>query len=424
MAAAIGGWYDSDPYLQREHGLASIAGRMSLNGFRVDRELLDIRYRAGENRKREALRLLHDGWQLPLGKEISRGRGQDKHQEFQEYESPLSTGEGREWLGTIWERYQVPDPPRTQKAGKLSIGNDDLKVIADRPECPGDLRSLLSLMAIVTGTRTVYQTARDCLCPDGRVHPGNSFRQASGRWSTTNPGLTVFGKHEGRHVERDIFLPDEGHILVSFDLSQIDMRAMAGHSQDPWYMSLFAPGKDAHKEIAAQVGLARQDAKPIGHGWNYGLGKKRMIRNGLDPVKVEAFISGMEANAPVLISWREEIRARGEAGDILDNGFGRRMLCDPARAYTVAPALMGQGTARDLMGEALLRVPFEFRTYMRVMVHDECVFSLPKADAMEIARIIKDAFTFEWAPPGKSLQVPILCDMAAGMTWGQVSSEH
>ena len=67
----------------------------------------------------------------------------------------------------------------------------------------------------IVGARSVYQTAQDNLCPDGRVHPKIGFEQATGRWSVTKPGLTVFGKRGGRHVERDVFLPDPGEVLIS-----------------------------------------------------------------------------------------------------------------------------------------------------------------------------------------------------------------
>lgn len=423
VAAAMRERYPADSYVDREHALAAIAGRMTLNGFAVDHDLLAQRLAAGQQRKRDALQLLHDGWGLPLGKTVTRGRGSKKHEEFESLESPLASDCGRDWLAGVWERYGVPDPPRTGKAGKIATGAEDLKTVAGRPECPEQLRSLIALMGVVVGTRTVYQTATDCLCPDGRVHPVVSMRQASGRWSVTNPGLTVFGKRGGRHHERAIFLPDSGHVLLSFDLSQVDMRAMAGHSQDPGYMALFEPGKDAHAEIAAQVGVARQEAKAVGHGWNYGLGAKRMIANGLDADLVHAFIAGMTERFPALIAWREQIRAAGAAGDILDNGFGRRMRCDPARAYTVAPALMGQGGARDIMCESLLRIPREFDQYMRVMVHDEVLLSVPKRDALEIARVVKQAMTWEWMPPHGTRSVPILCDMAAGTDWGEVSAK-
>jgi hypothetical protein len=418
VIAAMRERYPADPYVDREHVLAALAGRMTLNGFAVDRELLDTRLAEGENRKREALSLLHDGWGLPLGRTVMRGRGNNKAEQFQIAESPLATDFGRAWLAEFWERYQIPDPPRTAKAGKLAIGSDDLKAIANRPECPGDLKAALSLMGIVTGTRTVYQTAFNCLCADGRVHPTVSMRQASGRWSVTNPGLTVFGKRGGRHHERDIFLPDSGHILLSFDLSQVDMRGMAWLSGDHAYRALFAPGRDAHAEIARQVGIERQDAKAIGHGWNYGLGAKRMIANGLDPGLVHAFTTGMEQRFPTLIAWREQIREQGKAGAVLENGFGRRMRCDQARAYTVAPALMGQGSARDIMCQSLLRLPREVWPMLRVMVHDEIVCSVPKQDAMEVARVVMQAMTWQLDD-----DLPVLCDMAGGATWGEASAK-
>jgi DNA polymerase I len=414
---AVAALLHNDAYTEREHVLATLAGRMTLNGFAVDHELLARRLEQGQQRKADALALLHDAWGLPLGKAVMRGRGSKKHEEFELAESPLATDFGRDWLEKFWERYGVHDPPRTVKADKLAIGNDDLAAVAARPNCPGDMKAALSLMGIVTGTRTVYQTATDCLAPDGRVHPVVSMRQASGRWSVTNPGLTVFGKRGGKHVEREVFLPDPGHVLLSFDLSQVDMRAIAGHCQDPAYMALFEPGRDAHTEIARQVGIERQDAKAIGHGWNYGLGAKRMIANGLDPELVHAFTTGMEQRFPALMAWREQIRAEAGAGMVLDNGFGRRMRADPARAYTVAPALLGQGGARDIMCESLLHLPRELWPMLRVMVHDEILLSVPKADAMDVARVVKQAMTWSWRG------VPILCDMAAGVNWGECS-EH
>jgi DNA polymerase-1 len=426
--------YYEDPYLPREHRLAGLAGQMSLNGFTIDQPLLRQRMADGEQRKAQALQLLHEGWGLPLTKTVTRGRGTAKVSAEVTVESPLATDAGREWLAGQWARYQVPDPPRTEKAGKLALGDDALKPVAADPHCPADLRAMIALMSIVTGTRTVYQNAATHLAPDGRVHPKISMRQASGRWSTTDPGLTVFGKHEGRHVERDIFTADPGHVLFSADLSQVDMRGIAALCQDPAYMAIFADAsRDAHAEIAAQVFgdphgghcpkdcQLRQDAKARGHGWNYGLGPKRMIEEGADPGMVYSFVNGMAERFPVLCSWREEIRAAARAGQILDTGFGRRMRAEPARAYTVAPALMGQGSAGDIMKQVLLRLDErapELRPYYRVMVHDEQVFSVPERDAEEIIHTVREAFTWEFRG------VPITCDVnGPGRTWGEISAK-
>jgi DNA polymerase family A len=409
--------YPADPYLDREHKIASLAGRMTLNGFRVDQSLLEQRIEEGERRKQDALAELHDPYGLPLSRAVMRGRGSKRHEETEVLDSPIASKEGRAWVERVWKTFGITDPPRTDK-GELAIGREALAPIAAAPGCHPMLARIIELMTIVTTTRTVYQTAAACLGPDGRVHPGNSFRQASGRWSVTNPGLTVFGKRGGRHHERDIFLPDEGHVLMSCDLSQVDMRSMAGHSQDQAYMAMFAPGRDAHTEIAGQVGLDRQSAKAIGHGWNYGLGVSKMIREGLDPEKVYAFVNGMENSFPRLIAWREEIRAIGQAGEILDNGFGRRMRAEPSRAYTVAPALMGQGGARDIMCQSLLQLPDEFRPYLRVMVHDEIVASIPADDAERIGQQFQDAMTWMWR------SVPITCDRSPfGASWGEISAK-
>jgi hypothetical protein len=420
--------YDEDAYLPREHELARIAGHMALNGLAVDIPLLEQRYEAGEQRRRDALQALHDGWGLPLGRTVLRGRGGKRHEETEGFTAPLATGEGRAWLAAQWERYQIPAPPLTAK-GLLAIGSDELAVIARDPDCPPDLRAMLALMNIVTTTRSVYQTAKAWLCPDGKVHPKISFRQASGRWSVTDPGLTVFGKHEGRHVERDIFTASPGRVLMSFDLEQVDMRAIAGHSQDRAYMALFEPGRDAHSEIAARVfGEAprdakgrhpmRQPAKARGHGWNYGMGPDRMIRDGVDPDMAYGFDNGMKAAFPVLCDWREGIRAIAAAGGILDNGFGRRMRADPRHAHTVAPALMGQGGARDIMGECLLRTDPALRRYMVLQVHDEVILDIDAADAEEAAAEVRRAMTWTWR------DVPILCDQAGpGQSWGELSAD-
>jgi DNA polymerase-1 len=251
------------------------------------------------------------------------------------------------------------------------------------------------------------------------VHPQVAPVQASGRFSITGPAITVFGKRGGRVIERAIFLPDSpDHVLVAADLSQIDMRAMAAHAQDPSYLQLFEPGRDAHAEIAAAVGLTRDEAKRVGHGWNYGMGINGLVGSGVDRAVAEKFDAGMRRRFPKLVDWRDRIRARAEVGKRLDNGFGRMMRPNPARAHTQAPALMGQGTARDLMMEAVLRLPVELVPMLRFLVHDELVFSIPLAEADRLEPLILEAMNFEWAPPGADLQVPVTADLAKrGRNW-------
>lgn len=405
-------------YTRREHRIAALMGRMTLNGFKVDVPLLEERIRQGEEKKQAALSELARAYGLPLSRQVLRGPQKAKYSVTETFSSPLATTEGIEWLTGVWSRYGVHTPPRTDK-GKLSTAADVLEGISRHQQCPEELKKIISLMGTVTTIRTVYQTAQKFLTPEGRVHPIVSMRQASGRGSVTGPGMTVFGKHNGRHTERDVFTADDGHVLITCDLSQVDMRAVAGHCQDPAYMRLFDVGRDAHQEIADLVGVTRQDAKAIGHGWNYGLGAKSMIEKGRDPELVHAFINGMAERFPRLIEWKEEVRELGASGAMLDNGFGRMMRCDPQYAYTVAPALMGQGTARDITCEVLLRLMDahpEYAQYLRTWIHDEFVFSVPVEQAAEIGENIRQAFTWSWKG------VPILCSTTdPALNWGSAS---
>ncbi len=412
-------------YAKREHELATIAGRMTLNGFRVDIPLLKERIEHGQETKQEALEILRDDYDLPLGRFEWKGRGDAREEFWRTFDSPFATKEGRQWLVEVWDAFGVRNPPLTDK-GQLSTSAEALREIADSEITHPDLCRILDLMGIVTTTRTVYQTCEDHLIGD-RVHPLISMSQASGRWSVKEPGLTVFGKRGGRFRERDVFIPDflppeDDWVLVSVDLNQVDMRGIAGHCQDPRYMALMdSPEKDPHKELAIRLfgdaGM-RDKVKWIGHGENYGLGKKKLIASGFDPGVVRRYYEEMERQFPIRNSWRDNIRAEAEAGHMLDNGFGRQLRCDPARAWTQAPALMGQSAAMDIMKEGMRRTDPEVRQFFKVPVHDEVVVSCPRKDAEEVVHELSRAFTFEWK------NVPIYCDVSRiGTSWGEISAK-
>ena len=299
-------------YGKRELKVQSWLGRMTLNGFKVDTELNDQRIAAGEETKANALVSLNEDWDLPLGKFTWSGRGDDKVETWQDFDSPLASLEGRKWLLQLWDAFGITSPPKTEK-GRLSTKAEDLRTLISQNMLHPDLVEILTLITTVTTVRTVYQTVDDCLI-NGFVHAGVNMGQASGRSSVTNPGLTVFGKRGGRHIERDIGIPPfPDWSVFTCDLSQVDMRAVAGRCQDPNYMALFDNGRDPHTEIAIQLfGSAdfRQEVKPITHGSNYGLGQNKLIAQGHDPDKVRRYFSQRKSQFPMLLNWQDE-RARG-----------------------------------------------------------------------------------------------------------------
>jgi hypothetical protein len=397
-------------YLVREHRVAALAAQISVNGFRVDLDLLAERVEGVNERKAQSLAWLAEHAGIPLAD--AKGKP---------YKSPLASKTGKEALERALRAAGATSLWRTGKSQDLDTSGDHMRHLAQEYAHLPAVREIAKNVYRIVGARSVYQTVSDHTGPDGRVHPRIGFDQATGRWSVTSPGLTVLGKRGGRHVERAVLLPDPGEVLISADLSQVDMRAVAGLSQDQAYIEMLKHD-DPHTRIAIELfGTAerREEAKAIGHGWNYGRGI-RAISEGqeIDPALVRRFDTSMRERFPRLVEWQTEVRAQAESGVLLDNGFGRLMRADPQRAHTQGPALMGQGAARDIMMTGLLRLPAEILPMLRAQIHDEIVCSVPEAEAEEIGRAVVDALSFEWRG------VPILADVSrTGTDWSMCYSK-
>lgn len=372
-------------YAVREHrAVARLTAASTVTGFRVDTDLLDQRLAEGRQQRADILARLHAEHGLPLTD--AKGRA---------IKSPAATEAGREAIRAAFAERGV-ELPRTAKSGAPDLSKVTLTELAKRrpevAELAGDVLSL-------NGIRTVYATVCQHLAGD-RVHPAIWPGQSSGRWSVTSPGMTVLGKRDGKHREREIFLPEPGEVLLAADLDQVDMRAVAALSGDRAYQRLFEPGADAHTEIARRAfgdPARREDAKAIGHGWNYGRSAKSMAeRDGVDPEKAMIFCNSMREQFPDVVAWQESVREQARETGMLENGYGRMMRCDPESAHTEAPALMGQGCARDMLVEGILRLPAEIAAMIRTVVHDEVVFSVPAEQAGEVAEVIRASLTHEF----------------------------
>lgn len=405
-----------DPYIAREHRVAAVTGQITLNGFAVDRELLDERLADVAQTKGDALAELEEAYEIPM----TSAKGV-------RYKSPLATDAGKAALEEAFTRLGVTELPRTPKTGALTTGGEEMAALARR--YPQAAR-LCELVKTVTGARTIYGTidAHTVQTSDGRwrVFPTISMEQSTGRASTTKPGLTVVGKRGERYHERDVFVADPGEVMLSVDLAQVDARAVAALSGDPAYREMFAPGRDLHAEVAERVWRdrsRREHAKAIGHGWNYGMGLGRLAAEAeVDYLAAQQFDAAMRYQFPRLVEWRDEVRTLAAAGFLLDNGFGRKMNPDPERAHTQGPAFMGQGAARDLMMEGLLRLPRKIYPMLRAIVHDEVVLSVPADIALDVAHAVTSAMSFEWRG------VPIIAEpqktrdgqVRFGRTWGDL----
>lgn len=351
------------------------------------------------------------------------------------YASPWATKPGKEALVAAFAAAGARHVPTSAKTGDILTSADALGEgewwdknrkrmvkgmlhpdVCDRRTDAANVavRALCEVLTLATGARSKYAEIARYVTTQGRVHSKIGAAQGSGRRATNEPSNTNMGIRGDAGEERGVLVADPGHVLLTCDLSQVDMRAVAALSQCPNYMKLFVPGRNAHREMSVvYFGEATDETykktKAINHKFNYGGGVKSTAEmNKLDINVVQQAYDARSEAFPSVMEWLEEVREEAASGRLLDNGFGRLMRPDPARAHTQGPALMGQGAARDIMAESLLRlveIAPHVTPYLRGVVHDEVVLSVPEGEVEEWSRILHEAFTWEWRG------VPILCEV-------------
>jgi DNA polymerase-1 len=403
-------------YLRREHQVAAAMGRTSIEGARVNMDYTLRRFQEGQARIEAGKALLTERYGMP-------SEGKKPHTTMAGkaafHRALVDVGVKESTLETHWPH---------SKDGSLAMGKDVLdEMIGNLTGKNDEAVRIIQTIKALNGERTVYGSVIKWT-HDGKVHPRITPEQNSGRWSLKDPGLTVLGKRSGKAVERGMIMSDSpDEVLVAIDADQVDARAVAAMCQDPDYMALFGPGVDLHSEVAWRVfqrpecrsEMDRNDgrcdceyrdrAKVFGHGWNYGMSPNTMVRNHNVPLAVAMqFDQGMKTGFPILAQWKEDVRARAgvvpygqivpvdDPYRVLVNPYGRRVRVERARAYTQATAGLGQSTTRDIMAEAILKLPPEIRRRVRVIVHDEIVLSIPRKNAQEVAQKIADSMAFDF----------------------------
>ena len=354
---------------------------------------------------------------------------------------PFNINSNKQLADVLFGKLSLPVVRRTKTGA--STDADTLEELAALHPVPAKIVEYRGL-AKLKGT---YIDALPALVnpATGRLH--TSFNQtvaATGRLSSSDPNLQNIPIRTdiGRRI-REAFVARPGHLLVSADYSQIELRVLAHLSDDPAFLDAFRSGQDIHLRTAAEVfGVPasavtaehRRIAKAINFGLVFGQGEfglSQVLR--IPRAQAREYIAsyfnryaGVRAYMDGAIA---EARAKGESSTLLGR---RRPLPDirstraQDRAYAerIARNTPVQGTAADLLKLAMLRVdagieagaPSAVGAQLLLTVHDELVFEVPEAGVAAFGDWVKAEMESVYA-----LKVPLVVDVGAGPTW---SSAH
>ncbi len=336
----------------------------------------------------------------------------------------------------LFNRLSLPKPVKYGRGRVTSTAVDVLEALAEEHPIARkvlDYRQLTKLKSTYVDTLPALINRAS-----GRLH--TTFYQAgtaTGRLSSANPNLQniPIRTELGRGI-RAAFIAEPGHVLLTADYSQIELRLLAHFSRDPLLVEAYRRGDDIHTLTASQVfGVPplmvtpdhRRQAKVVNFGIVYGLSAFGLSQNlGIEPSEAKLFIAnyfekykGVRAFIDkTLEEARRDLKVRTLHGrirpipDINSKNFTQRGFAERSAVNTPL-----QGTAADLIKVAMIRIDAalqeqELKSRMTLQVHDELVFEVPEKEVETMQSLVR-----EQMEKVHELAVPLLVEMEAGPNW-------
>jgi DNA polymerase-1 len=268
----------------------------------------------------------------------------------------------------------------------------------------------------------------------------NQTGTATGRLSSTNPNLQniPIRTELGREI-RAAFIAEPGHVLLSADYSQIELRLLAHFSEDPLLVEAYRRGDDIHTLTASQVfGVPplminaehRRRAKAVNFGIVYGLSAFGLAQQvGIEQREAKKFIDAYFEKYKGVRKFIDRTLEETRREQRVKTLFGRvRPIPDinsknaNSRGFAERTAVNTplQGTAADLIKVAMIQIDEELRarklkSRMLLQVHDDLLFEVPKSEVETMRALVRGKMENV-----HKLKVPLVVEMGVGPNWRDV----
>ena len=289
----------------------------------------------------------------------------------------------------------------------------------------------------------------------GHIHPNFfALETATGRFSCSRPNLQNMPRKTNDPIGvRNFVKAPEGHLVISCDYSQIELRVGSQYCRDETMIDTYRKHEDIHAKTTAAIynisyeqALDKNDPdykerRTIAKNCNFGvffglhpngLRKTLKYKAGLDktPEECEKIIAKLKAGYPGIPAWQEKVKAEAHLNGYVETAFGRRRYLpdiesDDWKKRTSAERCAIntpiQGTAADIiklsMGRILAGLPE--RPWLRpiLQIHDELTFIVPEDRQEEAIAYIKSCMEPQ---PYSDFAIPLVAEASAGRTFGML----
>lgn len=312
--------------------------------------------------------------------------------------SPAKVGE------ILFVKLQLDPKAKKTKSGQYSTGEEVLEKLTHLHPIVSKVLEFRQLKKLLT---TYLNALPNAINPaTGKIHTNyNQTVTATGRISSSDPNLQNIPVRDdvGREIRR-AFIADEGHLFLSADYSQIELRLVADFAGDEVMLESFRTGRDIHTITASKIykiptedvtSTQRRNAKTANFGILYGISAFGLAsRLNISRSEAKQLIDGYFATFPTVREYMSERMEYARENGYVETIKGRkRMLPDinsrnpVVRGYAERNAINApiQGSAADIIKIAMVNIFKEMsdrclKSRMIMQVHDELNFDVEPSE--------------------------------------------
>lgn len=296
--------------------------------------------------------------------------------------------------------------------------------------------NILSYRAWAKASNTYYKPFMALRDGEDVLHPNlNIHGTVSGRMSCNKPNLQAVPVKTDVYKVKDVFVSRPGHVLMSADYSQAEMRLGVHHTlglcrqlgiENPGVErmhQMLLRGDDIHQGTADLMHVDRNTAKRINFGVLYGIGAPGLSNKMNIPFPVaQRHLKRYHSVYPEFKLLYAVMQGRARKQHYINMWTGRQRHY---RGYPEHKAMSNliQGGVAEIMRVAITeldrRLP-QYGAHMLHQIHDDIIFEIPKEEFAGAAPVIREVMT---SPDLFPFDPPVQVDIKSGYRWGDLSKK-